>query len=275
MTDNPEIGKQVKVNGYPVNYLEEGDGETVLLLHGSGPGVTAYANWRLLIPELSRNFHVIAPDIIGFGYTESPPGFDYNLKNWIQFVIDFMDALNIKRAHLVGNSFGGAVSLAITAKHPERVNRFVLMGAAGINFEITEGLEKVWGYKPSLEAMRDLMETFAYNKDLVNDDIVQSRYEASIRPGYQETFEKLYPAPYQETLNALHLPESELQQINHHALIVHGREDAIVPLDCSIRAHHLLKHSDLHVFGECGHWTQIERADDFSALVEQFFLKPL
>lgn len=271
-TNNPEIGKRADLGGYEANYLEAGSREnpTVILLHGSGPGVTGYANWRLLMPQLENDFHVLAPDVIGFGYTDHPEGYEYNMTNWLKFTCDFMDAVGVSKAHFVGNSFGGALSLAMAARHPERVDRFVMMGAAGIRFEMTEGLREVWGYKPSVEAMRSLMSIFAYRQDLVSEEIIQSRYEASIRPGYQEAYEQLFPEPMQEKLDGLSLPEEEIAKIPHPALLVHGREDVIVPMENSIKGHKLLKNSELHIYGECGHWTQVEKPQAFAQLVKNF-----
>tara|TARA_R110000772_G_scaffold268361_1_gene395045 strand:+ start:41896 stop:42732 length:837 start_codon:yes stop_codon:yes gene_type:complete len=273
---NPEIGKRAELSsGYGANYLEAGDKSKpcVILLHGSGPGVTGYANWRLLLPELQNDFYVLAPDVVGFGYTDHPENFEYNMDNWLAFVCDFMDAVGVSKAHFVGNSFGGALSLAMAARHPERVERFVMMGAAGIHFEITEGLRLVWGYKPSVEAMAGLMSVFAYNQNLVSDAIIESRYHASIRPGYQEAYEKLFPEPMQEKLNGLCIPEDEIRLISHEALVVHGREDVIVPMENSIKAHRLLKNSELHTFGECGHWTQVEKPRAFADLVRNFLMR--
>ncbi len=269
-TSNPEIGKSIDIGGYRVNYLDEGQGEPVILLHGSGPGVTAYANWRLLIPMLATDYRVIAPDVVGFGYTDHPDNFEYNLNAWIGFAIQFMDALGIEKASFIGNSFGGALSLALAVKHPQRVRSFVMMGAAGIHFPISQGLEKVWGYTPSFEAMRELMNTFAHRGEDISDDIVESRYQASMRPGYQETYAQLFPEPYQERLDDLCLPEEDISRVEQPALLVHGREDTIVPLDCSLRAGTLLRNSDLHIYSNCGHWTQIERAAEFGELVRSF-----
>lgn len=272
---NPELGKFATLaDGYLANYLEAGSREnpTVILLHGSGPGVTGYANWRLLIPQLENDFHVIAPDVVGFGYTEHPDDFVYTMENWLRFMCQFMDAIDIRKAHFVGNSFGGALSMAMASRHGDRVDRFVMMGAAGVHFEITEGLREVWGYKPSVEAMRRLMSIFAYRQDLVSDEIIKSRYEASIRPGYQEAYEKLFPEPMQEKLDALGLSDEEIARIEHQALMVHGREDVIVPMENSIKAHRLLKQSELHIFGECGHWTQVEKPLAFANVVRNFLL---
>lgn len=269
-TCNPEIGNSANIGYYRVNYLDEGQGDPVILLHGSGPGVTAYANWRLLIPELAANYRVIAPDIVGFGYTDRPAGFEYTLESWMDFVLQFMDTLDIGQASLVGNSFGGALSLALAARHPDRVRSFVLMGAAGIRFPISQGLKKVWGYQPSFQAMRDLINTFAFRGENISDEIVTSRYQASMRPGYQQSYAQMFPEPIQEKLDALCLPEAEIGRIEKPALLVHGREDVIVPLDCSLHAHSLLNNADLHIYSGCGHWIQFERAAEFGRLVASF-----
>ncbi len=270
---NPEIGKSIVANGIRTNYIEAGDASLppLVLVHGSGPGVTAFANWHGVIPALAEHFHVFAPDMVGFGYTEVPGDVtDFTLDFWVSHIIGFLDALGIAQASFIGNSYGGALSLAVAARHPQRVRRFALMGAAGLRFEMTEGLQSVWGYEPSEANMRKLMETFAYNPDLVTDAVVQSRHQASIRPGSHEAFSSLFPEPRQAKLDRLATPEEDIRKIAAPALIVHGREDVIVPVDVAYRYSALLPHSELHVFGECGHWTQIEKKDRFVEVVLPF-----
>ncbi len=268
---NPEIGHAIVAAGLQTNYLESGSGEPVILIHGSGPGVTAYANWRLSIPVLAQKYRVLAPDIAGFGYTERKSDTVYDLDFWVRHLIEWMDAVGVKKARFVGNSFGGALTLALTARHPERVDRFVLMGAAGVDFEVTPGLDAVWGYEPSVENMRKMAMTFAYDTSIITDDLVKSRYEASIRTGFHETYSQMFAAPRQRHAKALATPEADIRKITQRALVIHGRDDQIVPLSNSLKLHSLLKHSDLHVFGECGHWTQIERKNQFLSLVMDFF----
>lgn len=270
-TSDPEIGKSVMAAGLKTNYLEAGEGEPVVLIHGSGPGVTAYANWRLTMPVLAQKYRVLAPDIAGFGYTERKPDQQYDLDFWVRHLTEWMDAVGIKKARFVGNSFGGALTVAIASRHPERVDRFVLMGAAGVDFELTPGLDAVWGYEPSVENMRKVVMSFAYDTGMMTDDLVRSRYEASVRPGYQESFSRMFAAPRQRHIQALATPEADIRRIEHPALIIHGRDDKVVPPENSIKFHSLLKNSDLHMFGKCGHWTQIERKDDFTRLVLDFF----
>jgi len=268
---NPEIGKSVVAAGLKTNYMEAGQGEPVILIHGSGPGVTAYANWRFSIPVLAQKYRVLAPDIAGFGYTERKPDTNYKLDFWVQHLTEFMDAVGVKRARFVGNSFGGGLTVALAARHPDRVERLVLMGAAGVEFEMTPGLEAVWGYDPSLENMRKIVKTFAYDTGFITEDLIKSRYEASVRPGYHESYAKIFDAPRQRHIKALATPEADIRKITQPALVIHGRDDRIVPLSNSLKLHSLIQKSDLHVFGECGHWTQIEKKDQFAKLVMDFF----
>lgn len=271
MSDNPEIGKNIDVDGIATNYIEAGDGPPLILIHGSGPGVTAYANWRGVIPEFAKQFHCYAPDTLGFGYTDFPDDIPhFQMDRWVAHLIGFMDALGIEKAHFIGNSYGGALTLALATRHPGRVDHIVLMGSAGLDFPMSDGLDQVWGYTPSLDNMRDLMRIFAHNPNLVTEEIVSSRYEASMRPGAQESFGRLFPEPRQRWLAELAAGEDNLAAMPHRTLIIHGREDVIVPFSRSVRFHELIPNSDLHVFGGCGHWTQIEKREAFVELVVPF-----
>jgi 2-hydroxymuconate-semialdehyde hydrolase len=269
--NNPEIGRSIVAAGIRTNYHDMGSGFPVLLIHGSGPGVSAWANWRLVMPKLAEKSRVIAPDMVGFGFTERPQGYTYSLDNWVQHALGLLDALGLDKVDLVGNSFGGALSLALTIRYPQRVRRLVLMGSAGVHFEITPGLDAVWGYTPSFENMRKIMDLFAWNRNLVNDELAELRYRASIRPGFQESFAAMFPAPRQRWVDALASPEEAIRAIPHETLIIHGREDRIIPLETSLKLSQLISRAQLHVFGRCGHWTQIEHADRFARLVSDFF----
>lgn len=267
---SPEIGQSIDAGGIEVNYHDHGSGFPVLLIHGSGPGVSAYANWRLVMPELSKQRRVIAPDMVGFGFTERPADYQYTMTNWVKQAIDLLDALGLEQVDLVGNSFGGALSLALTIHHPERVRRLVLMGAAGVSFPITPALDAVWGYEPSFENMRRIMDVFAYDRGLVNDDLARLRYQASAREGVQESYAQMFPAPRQRWVEALASPEEDIAKIDKETLIVHGRDDQVIPVENSLRMSQLISRSQLHVFGRCGHWTQIEHAARFAQLVSNF-----
>lgn len=270
---SPEIANSIELDGFTLNYHDQGKGETILLIHGSGPGVTSWANWRGVIPLLSEQARIIAPDMLGFGYSSCPAELKLTPEVWVDSLIQLLDRLNITQVSVVGNSFGGAIALALAHHHPDRVKRLVLMGAVGLSFPITDGLEKVWGYQPSLEAMRGLMEVFAYDHSIINDDLVNMRYQASIRDDVQTRFAQLFPAPRQDGVEMLALPEEALRQLPHETLLIHGRDDQVIPVELSERMVRLIPRSQLHVFGQCGHWVQIERAAEFTRQLTHFLLR--
>ncbi len=269
--ENPEIGRSIEAAGIKTNFHDAGEGFPVLFIHGSGPGVSAWANWRLAIPEISKAHRVIAPDMVGFGFSERPANVAYNVDTWVAQAIGLLDALNIPKAHVVGNSFGGAIALALAIRHPERVGRLVLMGSVGVPFPITEGLDRVWGYQPSFENMRGLLDIFAFSRELVNDELAELRYRASIRPGFQESFSAMFPAPRQRWVDAMASAETDIRALKHETLIVHGRDDKVIPLQNSLTLLDWIDRSQLHVFSRCGHWVQIEHAARFARLLKDFF----
>lgn len=271
--EQPEIGKQVDAGGIRTNYLEAGEGPPLVLVHGSGPGVTAYANWRLSIGTLAGHFRVLAPDMAGFGFSGKPTAAGYSMKGWVDQLTGFLDALGIERASLVGNSFGGGLAIKMAVEHPERVDRLVLMGAMGVSFPITEGLDAVWGYQPGFENMRKVLDYFAYSRDLAGDELAGVRYRAALAPGVQEAFAAMFPAPRQRWVEAMSVPEEQIRAIRQETLIVHGRDDKVIPLSNAYRLLELIGPAELHVFGRCGHWSQIEWAAEFNALLVRFLTR--
>ena len=272
MSQNPEIANSIRTGEFNSNVHDVGTGGglPVMLIHGSGPGVSAWANWRQAIPVLARDRRVIAPDMVGFGYTDRPAGIQYSMDTWVRQGLDLLDALGLEKVHLVGNSFGGALAMALAIRAPERVQRLVLMGSVGVPFPITEGLDAVWGYEASFENMRRIMDYFAWSRDLVNDELAKLRYEASIRPGFQESFSAMFPAPRQRWVDAMTSAEADIRTLPHETLIIHGREDKVIPLSNSLTLADWIPNAQLHVFGHCGHWTQIEHSARFNRLVGDF-----
>ncbi len=271
---NPEVARSIVAAGIRTNYHDLGSGFPVLMLHGSGPGVSAWANWRLVMPQLAERARVIAPDMAGFGYTERRPDLRYDMDTWVNQAIGMLDALGIEQADLVGNSFGGGLALQVAIRHPQRIRRLVLMGSVGVRFDITPALDAVWGYTPSIETMRGLLDLFAYDRSLVNDDLARLRYEATIRPGFQESFASMFPAPRQRWVDAMASNVEDIKALPHETLVIHGREDLVIPLDTSLTLAQWIPNAQLHVYGKCGHWTQIEHAARFARLVGDFLSEP-
>ena len=272
-----EKGKYIDVKGINTHYHEAGQGETLLLIHGSGPGVSAWANWRLALPTLSEQYHVYAPDVVGFGYTDRPEGQEYSIDVWVNHMIDFIEAIGEKKVSIVGNSFGGAIALNLVHRRPDLVNKVVLMGSVGNHSTISKGLDAVWGYEPSFENMKALIKIFSYDQSsAANDDLVEMRYQSSIQEGFHEAFSSMFPAPRQRHLDAMALTDDELRGIEHPVLLIHGREDQVIPLaETSWKIAQLIPNAELHVFPHCGHWVQIEKKEEFVNQVLQFLKQPV
>jgi pimeloyl-ACP methyl ester carboxylesterase len=267
-TEQP--GSMIEVNGIATNYHEAGSGDPVLLLHGSGPGVSAWANWQRTIPVLAERHRVLAPDLVGFGNTERPANIRYSAETWVDHVWGFLDAMKIERTSIVGNSLGGFLALAMAIKRPERLNRMVLLGTPGPGMTPTEGLAAMRTYEPSYEAMEALLiKYFAVDPSIITPELVQLRHEASIAPGAFETYRKMEINP-KTAASDLGIEAGDYARIATPTLIVHGREDRVIPVEVGINLMNTLPNADLHVFSRCGHWTQVERASEFSAVVDQF-----
>lgn len=271
---HPEIGTSILTAGVMTNYHDQGEGPPVLFLHGSGPGVSAWANWRLTIAGLAPHFRCIAPDLAGFGYSPVPDTWSFNRETWLAQIVALLDALGLERVHVVGNSFGGGMALALAINHPERVDRLVLMGSVGAKFELTRELDLVWGYTPSLAAMAEVMDAFAYDRSLISDDLIAMRYEASNRADVAAAYARMFPAPRQRWVDALAFTPEAIAAIPHQTLIVHGRDDRVIPPGNSFELLQLIPRAQLHVFGQCGHWTQVEKAGEFNGLVSRFLGDP-
>lgn len=256
--------------GVSTHYHDAGAGDPVLMLHGSGPGVSAWANWQHAIPSISRGARVIALDIVGFGHTERPDDVQYSLRTWTDHVWGFLDALGLERVSVVGNSLGGRIALQMAEDDQDRLDRLVLMGSPGVGMTVTDGLKALRAYEPSPEAMRELLRTyFAVDPTLISDDLVRIRYEASAAPGAHEAYRLMFFHPDHKG-GELAITEAEVRAVERPTLLVHGHEDRIVPVEVAWNMLGLLPDADLHVFARCGHWTQIERARDFNAVVTQF-----
>ncbi|HVJ49617.1 alpha/beta hydrolase [Desulfitobacterium sp.] len=269
-----DVGKGLFIEAAGINthYHEDGQGEPVILIHGSGPGVSAWANWRLVFPILSKHYHLYAPDVVGFGDTDRPEGITYGMDIWIKQIVGFIESLGLKKVSIVGNSMGGGLALHLAHQRPDLINKLILMGSVGISFPLTKGLDDVWGYTPSVENMQKMLRTFVSNQAIADQDgLAEMRYKASIQPGYQESFSAMFPAPRQQCVEDMALSEEQLRQITLPTLCIHGREDQIIPIfETSWRLANILPNAELHVFSHCGHWTQIEKTVPFANVVHEF-----
>jgi pimeloyl-ACP methyl ester carboxylesterase len=261
----------VKINagGVSIAYEEAGSGEPVVLLHGSGPGVSAQANWSRTLEGLAgKGYRAIAPDIVGFGESDRPEGFVYNARNWAGCIADFLAALDVGPVHLVGNSMGGRIALTLASMAPESLKSLTLMGVMSPAVPRSAVLSQVRAFWPSYEAMRDMLkESFVANPEVVTEELVRARYEASARPGEAEHYREMFATP---EANAIPLSEDDIRAIQTRTLILHGREDRVVPVENGYSLARLVPNAVAVIISDCGHWVQMEHPELFEDQLGSF-----
>lgn len=265
-------------DGFVTRVYETGErgAPAVLFLHGSGPGVSGRSNWREVISRLGDRFHCIAPDIVGFGDSThpdpAPRGFKANAELRIPKLIELLDALGVERVSLVGNSMGGMYSLRIVQLAPDRVDKLVLMGSGGMpGLTPTPDLIKLITFydDPTKEAMASLFQAFVYDLDAFGADvdaIAQERLQVALRPEVRRS----HLGTFDPAGEMLFFSPEELATITQPTLVIQGRDDRIVPLEASYYLHRNIPDSDLYVMAKCGHWSQFEQAERFSAVIADF-----
>lgn len=275
--------KQITIRGQVTNYHRQGEGTgatPILFIHGSGPGANGWSNWQLALPALSDRWDCIAPDLIGFGESHHPEPAPTGMRRWMRLWVDQMlgllDALGVEQAHLVGNSMGGAVALHLLMEAPQRFDRVVLMGAIGAPCRLTPELDRLWGFydDPSPALLAQAIRWFVYDDSFLRerlDEIVRIRYAAAMKEEVRRSFTAMFPSPRQKHLDDLIVPDSTLRRIEHPVLLVHGRDDLIVPVETSYYLVNRLQNVEMHIIGRCSHWTQIEHSRRFHELLTHFF----
>lgn len=265
----------VEVNGVRVGYHDVGEGPVLIMLHGSGPGASGWSNYSRNVPELARRYRVICPDLPGFGASdvkpiEGPiPGF------WADTVVALMDALGIAQAHFVGNSMGGMIALKIALEHPERAGRLILMGPGG-GFPVssifpTPGIANLLtfyeGEGPTIEKVRFFIEQAVYDRSVLTEELFAERLAAALDPRIvaQPPMRPGPAGPPEELWR-----DRRLAQLPHEVLILWGREDRILPLDCGFTLMKQIPRARLMVIPQCGHWIQWEHAEEFNGQVALF-----
>jgi 2-hydroxymuconate-semialdehyde hydrolase len=249
------------------HYHELGGGTPALFLHGSGTGVTAAANWWLNLPELSKQARCIAIDSLGYGQTIEAQGTEYGIKAWVEHVVRVLDALGIDKTWLVGNSLGGWIALQFAIDHPERLLGVVSMGTGGA--KKTAALAGHSNPELSEAGVRRTLEQFVVDKSLVTDELVALRYQSALNDTASARLIRVVEARDRDRFE-LPLDLDALAKLEIPVLLVHGAQDVVIPVSRTWELLNVIPHADAHIFSQCGHWSQVERAEDFNAIVTQY-----
>jgi pimeloyl-ACP methyl ester carboxylesterase len=264
--------KFVQAGTVKLHYHEAGRGPTLIMIHGGGPGAGGWSNYRRNVEPFAERFRVILPDLPGFAKSDKPKIEGGILTFMAKAIKDLMDALDISRAHFVGNSLGGATTMKLAVDYPDRADRLVLMGAPGLALftpQPSEGIKHLISYYdppgPSMEKLPAFLNVMVYDSSALTDQLIKERYEASTQPD-------LVANPIMSRSRAASFEPlwKDVSRIKHKTLLVWGRDDRTVTLDHSFFLLNQLENVRLHVFSKCGHWAQWEKAAEFNRLVTDF-----
>lgn len=262
-----------------LHYHEEGQGFPVVFLHGGGPGASGLSNFGRNVSVFAKQFRAIVVDQPGFGKSAVSETDGHYFTIAADAVRTLLDELGVEKAHLVGNSLGGGTAMRFALRHPDRAARLVLMGPGGLSLNVfspdpTEGVKRLYEFAappgPSKEKLAAFLRTLVFDPGLVTDELVEERFAAASSPSALAAMwamGKTFTNPATAEDGMLW---REAHRLRHETLLIWGREDRVNPLDGALVAIKLLKRSQLHVFGGCGHWAQLEKFDEFNRLAIDF-----
>ncbi len=259
-----------------LHYNDAGQGpETVVMLHGSGPGASGWANFnRNVAPLVAAGYRVILMDCPGWSKSDpivcTGSRSDLNARA----LKGLLDAIGLEKVHIIGNSMGGHSAVAFALANPSRVGKLVMMGGGtgGPSQFVpmpTEGIKLIGAlYRdPTIDNLKKMMNVFVFDASSLTEELYQARLDNMLnRRDHLENFVKSV------TANPKQFPDygHRLGEIASPALVIWGRDDRFVPMDVGLRLLWGMQNAEMHIFNRCGHWAQWEHADKFNRMVLDF-----
>ncbi|NKQ53113.1 alpha/beta fold hydrolase [Amycolatopsis sp. K13G38] len=275
-------GKYAEVgDGLRLHYHEAGaeHSETVVLLHGGGPGASAWSNFARNIPVFAKSYRTIAVDQPGFGKSDKPTSHPQYFTHSSSAVVGLLDALGIERAHFVGNSLGGGTAVRLALDHPKRAGRLVLMGPGGLSVNVfapdpTEGVKNLGRFPappgPSKEKLEAFLRVMVHDQSLITEELIEERFAAASTPESLAAMRAMGESFMRPDSFEQGMLWRDAHRLRQRVLLIWGREDRVNPLDGALVAFKMIPRAQLHVFGQCGHWAQLEKFEEFNRLALDF-----
>lgn len=272
----------VRVGHRDIFVTEAGSGDPVVLLHGGGAGATGVSNYSRNIDALAEHFRVIVPDMPGYGQSTKQLDFSDPFGDLAFAMRGLLDELGLDKAHVIGNSYGGAAALRLAMDRPDKVDRLILMGPGGVGTTRglpTKGLNSLLGYYGGDGPTKDKLETFireylVYDGASVPDDLVELRYQASIQPEVVANPPLRRPTSLGTALRMDFTRDKRLAMVQAPTLVVWGRDDKVNRPSGGPALAGTMPNCDLYVVAKTGHWVQWERAELFNSLAIEFLNAP-
>jgi pimeloyl-ACP methyl ester carboxylesterase len=273
-----EIGTDAGV----LRYHEAGEGPPLLMLHGSGPGVAGWRNFRGVLAEFAEQYRCLVLEFPGFGVSDDFGG--HPMLTAFDAVVRFVDALGLDAVDIVGNSMGGAVAINYAIANPERVRRLVTIGGIGRNIFSPgppEGIRLLQEFTedPSRERLIRWLHSMVYDPAVVTEELIEERWQHATAPKTLAAARRMYSkdafAQMTKAMDASKAPQpwAIMHRLKAPTLITWGRDDRVSPLDMALIPMQTIPNAELHVFPNCGHWTMIEAKDAFVSVVLGFLAR--
>ena len=260
-----------------LHYHEAGDGPPLVLLHGSGPGVSAWANFGDNLAAFAEHFRVIALDFPGFGTSYSCDGNPLLAAGGA--VNDLCASLDLDRVSIVGNSMGGNVAARAAATRPELVERLVTIGGVGVALfspSPAEGVKLLVEFveDPTRDRLVAWMESMVFDPAVLTDEFVEARWATASTPAALEDVRRMFNPQMLAAMRRAPLGAPDqvatLAKIKAPTLVTWGRDDRVTPLDNMLVPMRVIRNCEVHVFPDCGHWAMHERKTEFERVVLEF-----
>jgi 4,5:9,10-diseco-3-hydroxy-5,9,17-trioxoandrosta-1(10),2-diene-4-oate hydrolase len=266
--------RYVQAGGVKIHYHEAGDGPVLIAIHGGAPGAYGWGNFGRNMEALSQHFRTLIVDLPGYGRSDKPviEGGQYGF--YTEIFIAMLNALGIEKAHILGLATGGGVAIKMALDYPDRVDRLILVSAAGglsmFQPQPSEGMKVIRSYYggtgPSREKMRLYLEMMMFDHSLITDELVDERYTASIDPAFMAKAPEGRPG----SVPVVEPVWKELEQIKAPTLIIWGRDNRVVNYDNALFMLNRIPDVQLHIFGCAGLWVPWEKAAAFNSEVVSF-----
>ncbi|MGF0318845.1 alpha/beta fold hydrolase [Nocardia fluminea] len=284
MTDLSYEGtlREITTDAGVLRYHEAGEGPPLLLLHGSGPGVTGWRNFRGNLAVFAQRFRCLVLEFPGFGVSDDFGG--HPMVTALDAVVRFVDALGLDSVDIIGNSMGGGVALNYAIAHPERVGKLVTIGGIGRNLFSPgpgEGIKLLQEFteEPTRERLIQWLHSMVYDPAMVTEELIEERWIQATDPATLDSARRMYSkAAFAMMVRAMEAsdappPWAMLHKVAAPTLITWGRDDRVSPLDMALIPMRTIPRAELHVFPHCGHWAMIERKDEFESAVLAFLTR--
>lgn len=274
--------REVRTEAGVLRYHEAGEGAPLLLLHGSGPGVTGWRNFHGNLGVFAENFRCLILEFPGFGVSDDFGG--HPMVTALEAVGRFVDALGLDRVDIIGNSMGGGVALNYAIAQPDKVGKLVTIGGIGKNIFSPgpgEGIKLLQEFteNPTRARLIEWLHSMVYDPALVTEELIEERWTQATDPETLDSARRMYSkAAFTAMVRAMEAsdappPWAMLHKVKAPTLLTWGRDDRVSPLDMALIPMRTIPRAELHVFPNCGHWAMIEQKEAFESAVRAFLLR--